>query len=32
MLAPRSAVLPTASPLGTALGGRLTTALGPRAA
>lgn len=31
MLAARSAVLLTASPLGTALGGPLTTALGPRA-
>ena len=31
MLATRSAVLLTASPLGTALGGPLTTALGPRA-
>ncbi len=30
MLAARSAVLLTASPLGTALGGPLTTALGPR--
>jgi MFS family permease len=32
MLAARSATLLTASPLGTALGGPLTTALGPRAA
>jgi predicted MFS family arabinose efflux permease len=31
MLAARSAVLLTASPLGTVLGGPLTTALGPRA-
>ena len=31
MLAARSAVLLTASPVGTALGGPLTTALGPRA-
>jgi predicted MFS family arabinose efflux permease len=31
MLAARSAVLLTASPLGTALGGPLITALGPRA-
>jgi predicted MFS family arabinose efflux permease len=31
MLAARSAVLLTASPLGTALGGPLTTALSPRA-
>jgi hypothetical protein len=31
MLAARSAVLLTASPLGTAIGGPLTTALGPRA-
>jgi MFS family permease len=31
MLAARSAVLLTASPIGTALGGPLTTALGPRA-
>jgi hypothetical protein len=31
MLAARSAVLLTASPLGTALGGPLTTVLGPRA-
>jgi predicted MFS family arabinose efflux permease len=31
MLAARSALLLTASPLGTALGGPLTTALGPRA-
>jgi hypothetical protein len=31
MLAARSAVLLTASPLGTALGGPLATALGPRA-
>jgi hypothetical protein len=30
MLAAPSAVLPTASPLGTPLGGPLTTALGPR--
>jgi hypothetical protein len=32
MLAARSAALLTASPIGTALGGPLTTALGPRAA
>ncbi len=31
MLTARSTALPTASPLGTALGGQLTTALGPRA-
>jgi hypothetical protein len=31
MFAARSAALLTASPFGTALGGRLTTALGPRA-
>jgi hypothetical protein len=31
MVAARSAALLTASPFGTALGGRLTTALGPRA-
>jgi hypothetical protein len=31
MLAARSAALLTAAPLGTALGGPLTTALGPRA-